>query len=100
MRRRSFDLAAAITPEGDIFRQQAHQAGHLPGIHRPQKSGEQLLLGFGRSREARPVVAQMLLRPAEPLPAGHLTLAEKAGNLGIVVLEDLAQQEDRPLHGL
>ncbi len=100
MRRCSFDLAAAIAPEGDILGQQVHQGAHLPSIHCPQKTGEQVLLGFGRGWEAWPVVAQMFLRPAEPLPAGHFTFAQKGGNLGVVVLEDLAQQEDGSLDGL
>jgi len=42
----------------------------------------------------------MFLRSAEPLATGHFTLAEKGGNLGIVVLEDFTQQEDSPLDGL
>ena len=33
------------------------------------------------------------------MPTGGFTLAEKAGNLGIVVLEDLTQQEDGSLDG-
>jgi len=53
-----------------------------------------LLLGFGGSWEAWPVVAQVFLRPAEPLPAGYFTFAQKGGNLRVIVLEDLAQQED------
>jgi hypothetical protein len=57
-------------------------------------------LGFGRSLEAWPMVSQMFLRPAEPLATGHLTFAEKGGNLGVVVFEDLTQQEDGSLKRL
>src|SRR5260370_38441830 len=46
------------------------------------------------------IVGMNVYRPAEPLATGHFTFAEKGGNLGIVVLEDFAQQEDRPLDGL
>ena len=46
------------------------------------------------------MVAQVFLRPAEPLPAGHFTFAQKGGNLRVVVLEDLAQQEDGSLDRL
>jgi len=42
----------------------------------------------------------MFLRPAKPLATSHFTLTEKGGNLGIVVLEDFTQQEDRSLDGL
>ena len=45
VRRRSLHLATAITPEGDILGQQAPQAGHPPGVHCLQNTGEQLLLG-------------------------------------------------------
>src|SRR6266567_2480743 len=67
-RGRSFDFAAAIGPHGHLFGQHLHQRGHLSGLNRLQKPGEQLLLGVGRSWEAGPMVAQLLLRPAEPLP--------------------------------
>src|SRR5216683_1363462 len=98
--RRSFDFAAAIDPEGHIFGQHVHQWSHLPSLSRLQKPGEHLPVGVGRCWEAGPMVAKMFLRPAEPLATGHFTFAEKGGNLGIVVLEDFAQQEDRPLDGL
>src|SRR5262249_13357426 len=85
---------AAIAPESDIFGQQVHQGIHRAFLHRLKKTGEQLLLGFGGSWEAWPVVAQVFLRPAEPLPAGYFTFAQKGGTLRVIVLEDLAQQED------
>src|SRR5216683_3010850 len=100
MSRRSFDFAAAIDPEGYIFGQQVHQWGHLPSLSRPQKPCEHLPVGVGRCRKAWPMVAKMFLRPAEPLATAHFTFAEEGGNLGIVVLEDFAQQEDRSLDGL
>src|SRR6266567_9609538 len=98
--RRSFDLAAAIAPEGDLFGQQVQQGGHRTFLHRLQKTGEQLLLGFGRDREAWPVGDKVFLRPAERLSAGPFIFAQKGGNLCVVVLEDLAQQEDGSLDGL
>src|SRR5258708_211875 len=99
-RGRSFDLPAAIGPHGHIFGQHLHQGGHLPGLNRLQKTGEQLLLGVARRWETWPVVAQVLLRPTEPLAPGHFPFTEKAGNLAIVVLENFTQQEDRPLNRL
>ncbi len=57
-------------------------------------------MDVGRRWKAGPMVAKMFLRPAEPLATSHFTFAEKGGNLGIVVLEDFAQQEDRPLDGV
>src|SRR5260221_522644 len=100
VRRCSFDFAAAIDPESHIFGQHVHQWGHLPSLSRLQKPGEHLPVGVGRCWEAGPMVAKMFLRPAEPLATGHFTFAEKGGNFGIVVVEDFAQQEDRPLDRL
>jgi hypothetical protein len=39
-------------------------------------------------------------RSARYLTAVGLALAHDAGDLLVVVVEDLAQQEDRPLHGV
>ena len=43
---------------------------------------------------------QMQLRPAERATAGRFALAQHGGDLGKLVLEDLAQQEDRALERL
>ncbi|MBX3081136.1 MAG: helix-turn-helix domain-containing protein [Anaerolineae bacterium] len=51
---------------------------------------------FGRRLEARALLGDMLLGAAEHLTAGHLFFADDASDVGIFVIEDLAQQEDSP----
>lgn len=82
----SLDFAAAIGPEGYILGQQVHQRGHLTGLSSVEKTGEQLLVRFGRSWEPWSIVGKMFLCPAELLATDRFTLAEKGGNFRVVIL--------------
>ena len=99
-KRSLFDFPTGISPQGHIFGEQVRQRGHLATLSRLQKPGEHLLVGFGRGREAWSMLSQMVLRPAERAATGRFTLVKHGGNLGKLILEDFAQQEDSSLEGL
>src|SRR5260221_9855742 len=89
-----FDFPTGISPQGHIFGEQVHQGGHITTLRRLEVPAEQLPMGFGRGREAWPMRTQMQLRSAERAATGRFTLVKHGGDLGKVVLEDFAQQED------
>ena len=62
-----------------------------------QEFGEQLLPALGRRIEARPVFGDVLMSTPQNLPAVGFVLADGLRDLGVVVVENLAQQEDRAL---
>ena len=57
-------------------------------------------MDVGRGREAWPMRAQMELRPAVGAATGCFTLVKHRSDLGKLVREDFAQQEDGSLEGL
>src|SRR6266566_6728970 len=95
-----FDFPASIRPQGHIFGEQIRQGGHFSALHCCQEAGEQLPVRFWSWWEAWPPVDQVLLRPAEGAATGGFTLLEHGSNLGKLVLEDFAQEEDRSLERL
>src|SRR5260221_1529843 len=95
-----FDFPTGISPQGHIFGEQVHQGDHITTLSRLQKAGEQLLMDVWRGREAWSMLSQMVLRPAERPATGRFTLAKHGGNLGKLILEDFAQQENSSLEGL
>src|SRR5438128_9404809 len=93
-KRSLFDFPTGIGPQGHMFGEQVHQGDHSTILSRLEKSGEHLPVGFGRGREAWPMLAQMSLRSAERAATGRFTLVEHRSDLGKLVREDFAQQED------
>src|SRR5437870_4123007 len=100
MQRGCFDFPAAIGPQDHIFGEHADQRLHLSGLNRLDIAVEQLLVCFARGWEAWSMLLQMQLRPAKRAAAGGFTLPEHGSNLGKLVLEHFAQQEDRTLERL
>ena len=94
------DFPTGISPQRHIFGQHMLQRAHLASLHRLHIAAEELPVGLRRRGEARSMLAQMLLGPAERTATGCLALAEYVGDFGKLVLEDFTQQEDSSLEGL
>src|SRR5206468_8399549 len=94
---RARDLAAAVCPQGDVPRQHREQAIHVAG---PSRLREALHQAFGLPRvglEASAWRANMFPRSREDLAAVGLRLFYDAGDLGVLEVEHLVQQEHRSL---
>ena len=53
-------------------------------------------MGFERGLKARPLAGDLLFGAAELVAAGSLGSIDDCGDLGVFLVEDSAQQKDRP----
>jgi len=90
---RGRDLAPAIGRPRRAVRYQREQRLLVLRPERGDKALQHPLLGFGWYREPRPGAPDALPRAVDQLPAGRLTLLEHARDLGVVGVEDVAEQE-------
>src|SRR5918999_2782342 len=81
----------------DVLLKQRHHRLAAARPDRDKELLEQAIARFGRYPEARASFAQPRACAADQLPAGGLGLSEYLRDFGIVVVEDLAQQERGPL---
>ena len=89
--------AAAVRVHHDVAREQGDQPVHVAGAGRLAEALEQLPLLPGGRPEARTRPVDVLLGAPQELPGVRLGQTEHHRDLGVLVVEDLVQQEDRPL---
>src|SRR5262245_60352498 len=75
---------------------QRQRRATIPRLYRMQESRHQALARLGRRRGTRVGFPDPLAGAVHDLPAGGLRLAERPGDVGIVVVEDVMQQERSP----
>ena len=90
-------FAAAIGMKDNIIGEQGEQLAHVSRAGRAAEPLEQVVVLLRRCLESRTNRADMLAGPPQNLPAVGLAEPERPGNVGVVVLEDLSQQEHRAL---
>ena len=92
-------LAAAVADELGIGREQRLDLREVSPLHGLRKALQQRGMGLGRRRKARTAGLYMAAGAVHELAAGGLAAAQGLGHLGIVGIEDLAQQEGRTFVG-
>jgi hypothetical protein len=85
------------TVEDRVFGEIADEALEIAFVHGGEEAVGELRLARAADLEARIVGLDMLARTREDLTAVRLALLDDRRDLVVFVLEDLAEQEDRPL---
>ncbi len=95
--RRAAYLPTAIGPQYDVFCEEPYQRVQITRAGCLDELVKNLAMGFSARFESGAMFAEVLLGPTAQLATGRLLSAEHPGDFGILVVEDLAQQEDRTL---
>src|SRR5579872_1003603 len=86
-------LGAAVGDDDRVVRQELRQRLRVSAAGGDQERAEQAAVLVVHRRQRAPLGRDVLPRAAHELPAGGLGLVEQRRDLGVVVLEDLPQEE-------
>jgi hypothetical protein len=91
-------FAAAVAVDGSVRGEQREQTIDVAVVDGfVEASGEHVAL-LARGLESWPALVDLAPCPGGELAAVLLALADDGGDLSVVVVEDVVEQEDRPLH--
>src|SRR5918998_1353292 len=93
-------LSPAVRPEGYVLGEHRDEAFHVAAQGGFEEARHQALLLLGGALEPGAPGRDRVPRPPGYLAAVRLALVHEARDLLVVVIEDLAQQKDRPLCGV
>ena len=93
---RAADLAAAVRPQPHVVGEQVREPAHVAVVGSLHEARDDAPM-FGRRWLKAPLPArQLFLRTAEDLATRGFVPFDNFGDLPVLVVEDLAQQEHRP----
>ena len=86
-------LAAAVADHGHVGSQEVQQAAEITAADRIEEAAGHLVTLLAGGLEPRLALVDVMPGAGEDLPAVRLGLAGDLGDLGVVVAEDLVEQE-------
>ena len=86
-------FAAAVADHDDVGRQEVQQATQVAALDRVEEPAGHLVALLARGLEPGLALVDVVPGAGEDLPAVRLGLPGDLGDLGVVVAEDLVEQE-------